>query len=109
MKIRGAGRLSTRPRASIGEAMWDDDVVSGPRDRRVGRRLRKAALVTLMLFAAVVAPVALPIRILVERVRRDTRKTEQLVRQETRAGLTDPALKGLRQELHSLGAAANTW
>ena len=89
--------------------MWDDDVVSGPRDRRVGRRLRKAALVTLMLFAAVVAPVALPIRILVERVRRDTRKTEQVVRQETRAELTDPALKDLRQELHSLGATVNTW
>ncbi len=39
----------------------------------------------LMLFAALVAPIALPIRILVERVRRDTRKTEQVVRQETRS------------------------
>jgi hypothetical protein len=88
--------------------MWDDDVVSRPRDRRVGRRLRKVALVTLMLFAAVVAPIALPIRILVERVRRDTRKTEQVVRQETRAGLADPVLRGLRQELLVLGAATDT-
>ena len=38
----------------------------------------------LMLFAAVVAPIALPIRMVVELVRRDTRRTEQVVRQQER-------------------------
>lgn len=33
-----------------------------------------------MLFAAVVAPIALPIRMVVELVRRDVRRTEQVVR-----------------------------
>ena len=36
-------------------------------------------LVVLMLFAAIVAPIAVPLRVVVERVRRDTRKTEQVV------------------------------
>jgi hypothetical protein len=62
--------------------MWDDDGVRELLGHRAGRGLRRVALVALMLFAALVAPIALPIRILVERVRRDTRRTEQVVRQE---------------------------
>ena len=38
------------------------------------------ALVSLMILAAVVAPVALPIRIVVMHLRRDTAKTESVVR-----------------------------
>ena len=53
--------------------------------RRAGRSIRKLALVALMLFAAVVAPIALPIRMVVELMRKDVRKTEQIVRQDARA------------------------
>lgn len=46
-------------------------------------------LVVLMLFAAIVAPIALPLRMVVERIRRDTRRTEQVVQQvaSSRQGL----------------------
>jgi hypothetical protein len=42
-----------------------------------------------MLFAALVAPIAVPLRMVVERVRRDTRRTEQVVQQvaSSRQGL----------------------
>lgn len=53
--------------------------------RRAGRSIRKLALVALMLFAAVVAPIALPIRMIVELRRKDVRKTEQIVRQDALA------------------------
>jgi hypothetical protein len=53
--------------------------------RRAGMTLRKLALVVLMLFAAVVAPIAIPIRMVVELVKRDTAKTEQTVQRETRS------------------------
>ena len=65
--------------------MCDDDGVRERVGHRAGWRLRRFALVALMLFAALVAPIALPIRILVERVRRDTRRTEQVVRHEVRS------------------------
>jgi len=43
-------------------------------------------LVVLMLFAAIVAPIAVPLRMVVERVRRDTRRTEQVVPQVASSG-----------------------
>jgi len=46
----------------------------------VGRQIRRIVLVALMILAAVVAPVALPIRIVVLHLRRDTAKTEFVVR-----------------------------
>lgn len=45
-----------------------------------GRSLRKTALVALMILAAVAAPVALPIRMIVALRRRETTRTEQVVR-----------------------------
>ncbi len=51
--------------------------------RRAGRTFRKMVLVTIMLLAAIVAPIALPIRMLFERLKRDSAKTEQVVRRET--------------------------
>ena len=49
----------------------------------MGMRLRRLALVTLMILAALVAPVALPIRIVVMHLRRDTAKTEFVIRHVT--------------------------
>lgn len=46
------------------------------------RGLRKLALVLLMLFAVVVSPVALPIRMLIARRQRPTQLTEQVVHAE---------------------------
>jgi hypothetical protein len=40
----------------------------------MARQIRRVALVALMLLAAIVAPVALPIRIVVMHLRRDTAK-----------------------------------
>ena len=45
-------------------------------------RIRKAALVALMILAAMVAPIAMPIRMLVLRRRRDGARTEFVVRHE---------------------------
>jgi hypothetical protein len=71
--MRGGGRA------------WDDDVVDGSLSRRAGRTFRKVALVVMMLFAAIVAPIAIPIRMIVELVKRDSAKTEQIVLRETRS------------------------
>jgi hypothetical protein len=71
-----------------GDTAWtgcDDEIVDERLSRRAGRTFRKVVLVAMMLLAAVVAPIALPIRMLVERVKRDTAKTEQVVRRESRA------------------------
>ena len=46
----------------------------------MGRQIRRMALVFLMIFAALVAPIALPIRIVVLHLKRDTAKTEFVVR-----------------------------
>jgi hypothetical protein len=48
----------------------------------MGRRLRRGALVALMVLAAVVAPVALPIRMVVLHLRRETKRTEFVLREE---------------------------
>ncbi len=48
----------------------------------MGRRVRRGVLVALLVLAAVVAPVALPIRIVVLHLRRETKKTEFVVLQE---------------------------
>ena len=45
-------------------------------------RIRKAALVALMILAAILAPIAVPIRMLVLRRRRDGARTEFVVRHE---------------------------
>lgn len=49
----------------------------------MGRRIRRGALVSLMVAAALVAPVALPIRMVVLHLRRDTARTEFVVRHAT--------------------------
>ncbi len=56
----------------------------------MGRRMRRIALVALMVLAAIVAPVALPIRIIVIHLQRETKKTEFVVRQERRTDLELP-------------------
>jgi hypothetical protein len=48
----------------------------------VGRRIRKVTLVTLMVLAAAVSPIAVPIRIVVLHLRRDTARTEFVARDE---------------------------
>jgi hypothetical protein len=48
----------------------------------MARRIRRVALVSLMVLAAVLAPVAVPIRILVLHLRRETTRTEFVVRDE---------------------------
>jgi ABC-type phosphate/phosphonate transport system permease subunit len=55
------------------------------------RGLRKAALVALMLVAAVAAPVALPIRMLIARRNRPTETTEQVVRDQDAVARTLPS------------------
>lgn len=49
----------------------------------VGRQIRRVALVVLMMFAALVAPLALPLRIVVLKRRREIPKTEFVVRHVT--------------------------
>jgi hypothetical protein len=56
----------------------------------VGRQLRRTALVVLMMFAAVVAPIALPIRIIVLHLKRETPKTEFVVRHIASGDLLEP-------------------
>jgi hypothetical protein len=53
----------------------------------VGGRIRRLALVTLMVLAAVVAPIAVPIRVIRGQRRREVRKTEFVVRSERAAAL----------------------
>lgn len=54
----------------------------GARPGWAARGFRKLALVVLMLMAAVAAPVALPIRMLIARRQRPTETTEQVVRRQ---------------------------
>jgi len=56
-----------------------------------GRSLRKTALVALMILAAVAAPVALPIRMIVALRRRETSRTEQVVRPDRTTEQTFPS------------------
>ena len=53
----------------------------------MGRRLRRIALVSLMVAAAVLAPVALPIRMVVMHLRRETARTEQVVHEQRTSAL----------------------
>lgn len=55
----------------------------------MGRKIRRIALVVLMAFAALVAPLALPIRIIVLKRRREVPKTEFVLREVT-TGLPQP-------------------
>ena len=65
--------------------------MTGGRAGWAGRGFRKVALVALMLMAAVAAPVALPIRMLIARRQRPTETTEQVVRRQDATGRTFPA------------------
>jgi len=56
----------------------------------VGRKIRHTALVLLMILAAVVAPIALPIRIIVLHLKRETPKTEFVVRHVSPGDLLEP-------------------
>jgi hypothetical protein len=56
----------------------------------VGRQVRRAALVVLMIFAALVAPIALPIRIIVLHLKRETPKTEFVVRHVSPGDMLEP-------------------
>jgi hypothetical protein len=56
----------------------------------VGRRPRRIALVVLMAFAALVAPIAVPIRIVVLALRREPKKTEFVVREDRSSPLRLP-------------------
>jgi hypothetical protein len=62
----------------------DESDVRTPRweNRAVGRRLRRIALVVLMAFATLIAPIAVPIRIVVLALRRESKKTEFVVRED---------------------------
>jgi hypothetical protein len=51
----------------------------------VGGRIRRLALVTLMVLAALVAPIAVPIRVFRGQRRREPRKTELVVHAERSA------------------------
>jgi hypothetical protein len=53
----------------------------------VGGRIRRMACVTLTVFAVLVAPIALPIRLIRGQRRREPRKTELVVRHERAATL----------------------
>jgi hypothetical protein len=50
----------------------------------VATRIRRYALVTMMILAAAVAPIAVPIRIVVLHLRRDTSRIEFVVRDDRR-------------------------
>jgi len=52
----------------------------------VGRQIRRVALVVLMILAALAAPVALPLRIVVLKRRREVAKTEFVVRHVAPSG-----------------------
>ncbi len=52
--------------------------------------MRRFALVALMILAAIIAPVALPIRMIVVHLRRETSRTEFVVREERRTDLELP-------------------
>ena len=56
----------------------------------MGSRIRRIALVTLMVLAAVVAPIAVPIRMVVLYLRREAKRTEFVVRDERRSDLELP-------------------
>ena len=71
--------------------MWDDADVNERLGHRAARNVRKAALVALMILAAVVAPVALPIRMIIARRQRETIRTEQVVRTDRVAETTLPS------------------
>jgi archaellin len=65
--------------------------MAGARPGRTARGLRKLALVAIMLVAAVAAPVALPIRMLIARRQRPTATTEQVVRRQDASARTLPS------------------
>ncbi|HEY7756063.1 MAG TPA: hypothetical protein VID69_07545 [Actinomycetota bacterium] len=54
----------------------------------MARRIRRYALVSMMILAAVVAPIAVPIRIVVLHLRRETSRIEFVARDERRAAVT---------------------
>ncbi|MGA9159884.1 MAG: hypothetical protein WB297_03315 [Actinomycetota bacterium] len=56
----------------------------------MGRRIRRIALVVLMILAALVAPIAVPIRIVVLHLKRDQNKTGFVVREERSSPLQLP-------------------
>jgi hypothetical protein len=61
---------------------WDDRVVMG--------RIRRLALVALMILATLVAPIAVPIRLVRLQRRREARRTEFVVRDRGASALRLP-------------------
>jgi hypothetical protein len=62
--------------------------------------VRKAALVALMILSALVAPIAVPIRIVVLHLRRESKKTEFVVRDERVSDLELPETVSSLPALH---------
>jgi hypothetical protein len=53
-------------------------------------RVRKATVIALMILSVLVAPIAVPIRMVVVHLRRESKKTEFVVREDRRSRLELP-------------------